>query len=419
VLPPLRSATLRASLAGWLCLAALPAPAQETFRWVTGDPHVHATAWDCDVSHSPEQLAELQERHHLDVVSALLWGIGYERDRPWFTGRDHPVSTAEHVLHFDVEVSHFEPERGGHLILLGLRELDFFDAGATSLSGVPVVDWASGQDPGVTIGMAHGFKWPADGSFPRLDTWGRPFELPVHAARGRIHFLSTEEPGETVVDPGTWKLWKSLQNAGLRVTLMGASDYPCIAHSFDGDVLRNHALIRGPLSYAAWLEAIRAGRVVVASGDRESLNLEVAGARLGEEARLGAGLPATIVVEANLAGAADVEILGNGRPVLTLPLPAGHARVVTEIALESSAWLVARSPRAVTNPVYALVDGRPIRASAEDACYLVRYVDYLADSVARGSINMHGSRDAALAAYAEARRTLEARFLESGGSECR
>jgi len=411
------------SLAGILLLGLAPAPgrAQEPLRWITGDPHVHATAWDCDVSHSPEQLEDLLELHHLNVASALIWGIGYDRDRPWFSGRDHPVSTAEHVLHFDVEVSHFEPERGGHLILLGLHDLDLFDAGATSLSGVPVVDWARGQGADVTVGMAHGFKWPADGSFPRLDTWGRPFEFPVHAARGRIHFLSTEETGaSTVVDPGTWKLWKSLQNVGLRITLMGASDYPCIAHSFDGDVLRNHALVQGgDVSYAGWLEAIRAGRVAVASGDQESLNLEMGSAKLGEEVRIVAGRPVRVVVEANLASAADVEILGNGSPILTLPMPSGHARVETEVALEASAWVVARSPRALTNPVYALVEGRPVRASVEDACYLLRYVDYLADSVADGSINMHGSREQALAAYAEARVALSERFLESGGTECR
>ena len=81
--------------------------------------------------------------------------------------------------------------------------------------------------------------------------------------------------------------------------------------------------------------------------------------------------------------------------------------------------MVARSLRAVTSPIYVLVDDAPIRVSSEDACYLIRYIDFLTAHVRDGAIDMGSDRDIALAAYTEARNVFEARFREAGGESCR
>ena len=59
-----------------------PASAGEALEWAAGDPHVHTTAWGCDIGRDPEEIVELLELFGLDVASSLVWGAGYERDRP-------------------------------------------------------------------------------------------------------------------------------------------------------------------------------------------------------------------------------------------------------------------------------------------------------------------------------------------------
>jgi hypothetical protein len=99
-------------------------------------------------------------------------------------------------------------------------------------------------------------------------------------------------------------------------------------------------------------------------------------------------------------------------------LPDGFSRFETDLVFERSAWVVARSPRALTSPIYVVVDDAPIRVSADDACYLIGYVDFLTAHVRDGAIDMGGDRDTALAAYAEAKDVLEVRFREAGGESC-
>ena len=56
----------------------------------------------------------------------------------------------------------------------------------------------------------------------------------------------------------------------------------------------------------------------------------------------------------------------------------------------------------LTSPVYVLVGGQPIRASANDVCYLWRSVEDLEDLVTSGRLRLGDSRDEALRAYGEA-----------------
>ena len=84
-----------------------------------------------------------------------------------------------------------------------------------------------------------------------------------------------------------------------------------------------------------------------------------------------------------------------------------------------SAWIAARSPRVQTSPVYVLVGGQPIRASADDVCYLWRSVEDLEGLVTSGRLRLTDSRDEALRAYGEAVTELQRRFVESGGQSCR
>jgi hypothetical protein len=220
------------------------------------------------------------------------------------------------------------------------------------------------------------------------------------------------------VDAGTFRLWKAAQNAGFRVALAGASDWSCLTHEFGDDTPRTDVIVDGTLTYESWLLAIKAGRTAAARGAGNHLNLRVEGRRLGDEVRLSGPQDVTVTLETAGVDPADVEVLVNGQPVLRVPVAGGVQLVQARVPITRSSWISARSPHVLTSPVYVLVGGHPIRASADDACYLERAVLDLENLVTSGRLRLTESRDEALRAYGEAVAELERRFAESGGQSC-
>lgn len=242
-----------------------------------------------------------------------------------------------------------------------------------------------------------------------------PWEAAVHAARGRLDFLSMERMPEG--EPGTFRLWKALQNAGLRVAIAGGSDWPCLAARFHERTPRTDVIVEGPLTYEKWLLSIKAGRTTAAAGIGNRLNVRVEGRRIGEEVQLAAPRDVTVTLE-TAGKAADVDVLVNGEAAARVAVAAGVQVAQVRVPVARSSWIAARSRYALTSPVYVLVGGRPIRASPGDICYLWRSVEHLEDLVRMRLLNLYESQDEALAAYREAVNELQRRFAESGGGVC-
>jgi len=387
---------------------------QRPVTWIPSDVHVHGTG--CSEYATPDDLAERLMAQQIQVGAALVWGEGYEDDGVFFTGRDHPLSTPRFILHYDLEVSHFVAARTGHLVLLGLDSLAFSpDVFNIPQSGVPVVEWARRQ-PRAVVGMAHGQFWPKDGSFP-VPPGGCcvPWEVVVHAARGRLDFLSMERSlGE---EPGTFLLWKALQNAGFRVAITGGSDWSCLADRFHELTPRTDVIVEGDLTYEKWLLALKSGRSAAATGVGNRLNLRVEGRRLGEEVQLAGPQEVTVTIETG-GSAADVEVLVNGDVATRVPVAGGVQLAQARVPVAKSSWIAARSPHVVTSPVYVLVGGRPVRASSQDICYLWRSIEHLEELVTTGRLRLFDSKDEAIGAYREAVSELQRRFAESGGQFC-
>ncbi len=388
---------------------------QRPVAWTTSDVHVHSSG--CSAYASPAGLAELLKAQQIQVGAALVWGNGYADDAVFFTGRDDPVSTPGFILHYDLEISRFVAAKTGHLILLGLDSLAFSpDVSYVPQSGVPVVEWARRQ-PRAVVGMAHAQFWPADGSFP-FPPGGccTPFEVVVHAVRGRLDFLSMERMLDE--EPGTFRLWKALQNAGFRVAISGGSDYSCLADRFHERTPRTDVIVDGPLTYESWLLAIKAGRTAAAAGVGNHLNVRVEGRRLGEEVQLAAPQQVTVTLE-TAGSATEVEVLVNGEVVTQVPVTAGVQLVQVRVPVPTSSWIAARSRNGLTSPVYVIVGGRPVRPSSEDICYLWRSVDHLEDLVTTRRLYLYESAPESISAYHEAIDELKRRFAESGGQLCR
>jgi cysteine-rich repeat protein len=394
---------------------------QAPVNWIPSDPHIHSTG--CGVFGTPEDVERELRRQQIRLGAALVWGDrdSWEDDLRYFTGKDHPLSKPpEFVLHYDLEVSGFPADRTGHLLLLGLDALPErpYDS---PYSGVPVLRWARTQ-PRLVAGMAHGQFWTPTTRFPvPPQVCCTPWEFPVHVARGQLDFVGLERlPADEPypVDEGTFQAWKAAQNSGFRVAITGASDFPCITHEFGSRTPRTDVIVDGELSYERWLEGLKAGRAAAAIGVGNRLHVRVNRARVGEEVRLTEPGEVTVTLESVEPLPVDVEVLVNGLVAARPRVDGGAQLLQLKLPVQKSSWIAARSPRILTNPVYVLVGGQPVRASAEDTCYLVRWVDHVWDLAQSRRINLRESEAEALAAYAEARTELMKRFTEAGGLTC-
>lgn len=389
---------------------------------VASDPHIHAHG--CSGDSRTEDLQRISSDRGVALTVPLVWGDGYREDRGSFTGLDHPASRAGSLVHYEMEISHFPAAQTGHLLLYGLRSIDFSPAPfRTPKAGMPVTDFARAQGPQVVVGMAHGQFWPSTGRLPDFPdaTCCMPYDFAPEALRGRVSFLGTEHrPGLPVLDAGTDFLYRKVLNAGGRAALVGASDFPCINRRMDGDVPRTDVLLdqAGDVTYERWLAALQRGRTTLASGTGTRLNMRVNGARIGDEVRVRSGQALRVTVESRMPVPTQVLVLANGVPVASAQVEAAPQAAELALQLDRSAWLQAVTPWVATSPIYVLVDERQIRGAPEDTCYLLRYMDRLIRAVERRELDLGGEAAASLAAYQEVRAELARRFSEAGGGAC-
>lgn len=392
-----------------------PADRENGIDWsrIWADPHLHANGCNGALE-SVDIVARLIGRG-LQVGSALVWGVpeSWSTDRARFTGEDDPASVARAILHYDLEISEFPAGSMGHLTLLGLRSLNFARMPhAGPLSGIPIARWARAQGSRSLIGMSHAQSWPDGGRIPSPGMFGlAPIEFPIHVVLSRNTFLEFEGPNLG----GGLELWKALQNSGFRVAVVGASDFPC---ALDIGDTRTRVLIDGPVSYAAYLDAIRAGRTVYVDGNGGWLDLTVNGARLGAELAVSHGAEVVLKVDSDLAAGGSVTVLVNGQAVENLDVGPGPDSFTRRMTIDSSSWIAVQSAGIVTSAIYVIADGRPIRASADDACFLWRHVDNLIRLMQSGSLDFGPDQQQTMAAYTTARSTFNDRFVEAGGTTC-
>jgi hypothetical protein len=169
--------------------------------------------------------------------------------------------------------------------------------------------------------------------------------------------------------------------------------------------------LEGKLTYAAWCEGIREGRNYVSDGHSHLLNFKadtIAMGQNGSELRL--TNPGVVRVTATVAALLDekpnpglrrrpyaekpywdierarlgdtrqvpVELVVNGYPVARQNLDADGSLhdVSFETRVDKSSWLALRIlPSAHTNPIFVLVDGKPIRASRRSAQWCLEGVN--------------------------------------------
>ena len=401
-----------------------PAGNPEPAGWYAGDAHVHL---DCGVGsgHDPMTAGEIlaaMKIHNLAVVSLLAdMGNGEvrvaDRDLPQVNGLDYPDSAAGRLLHWDAEW-HFDPQGvtfekkvvGGHLILLGLKHAKTIFAEYP----YPIIEWAKKQ--GAMAGFAH-MQYLNDG-IPNELSCCLPLDYPVEVALGTVDFLM-EDVGR---NEAALHAYYRLLNCGFRPGLAAATDFPCNDRKPIGTLLTYVAIPGGRLTYRNWIEGIARGRTVIStSGHAEFLDLKVEGtAGPGDEIRLRRGrqLPVTVrwsVVQPLLG---RIELVRNGEVIDSRggsASPGAPLEMRVSIEFLESGWLSARrmdnqGHQTHTAAVFVTVQQAPIRASAEDALYFVRFIDNLLQKTSPGGPwNQYFSRDLAAAQkrYRQARKIFQ------------
>ena len=85
------------------------------YGWYSGDHHIHSSG----CSHyenptegvRPEDMWPQIDGEALNLASVLTWGPSYYFQKQFFSGVDHPLSTASRLMHYDLEVSGEPPRR--------------------------------------------------------------------------------------------------------------------------------------------------------------------------------------------------------------------------------------------------------------------------------------------------------------------
>jgi len=186
---------------------------------------------------------------------------------------------------------------------------------------------------------------------------------------------------------------------------------------------RTYAKLEGPLSEAAYLNAIRTGRTFATNGPM--LILTANGADSGAEIEYPMDSDEPIWIKADLRSIQRIdslEILYNGKVIKRVNLddevPSPVLRKSAAMGLKPlrSGWVAARATftgpdghlrQAHTSGVYVTVDGKPT-ASKTDAEYMIRWIDRLLEvSNKPGRYKSHDERMQTQAIFKEARYVYE------------
>lgn len=381
--------------------------------WWSGDHHIHAAGCahytkPTEGVHAPDMARHCQGED-LKIGANLTWGPCFDYQKQFFTGKDDKVSTYPYILRYDIEVSGFGSHNSGHLCLLRLKDQMY--PGGTSMSHWPTLclntlKWAKKQ--GAVTGPAHS-GWGLEVDSAELPNYTVPPFKGI-GANEYIVDVTHEVPGpdgklvravdfiSTVDTPYPWELniWYHTLNVGYRTRISGETDFPCIYGERVG-LGRSYVKLDGKLDYDEWCEGIRQGRNYVGDGKSHILDFKVNDVRMGENgselklakagpvkisARIAARLnetpnpelqnrrfdqkPYWDIERARLGDSrtVPVELIVNGFPVAKQTFRAdGQMREVTfDATLDKSSWVAIRIlPSSHTNPIFVLVDGKPIR----------------------------------------------------------
>ncbi len=431
--------------------------------WWSGDHHIHAAGCahyekPTEGVHAPDMM-----RHCLGedvkVGANLTWGPCFDYQKQFFTGKDDKVSNYPYLLRYDVEISGFGSHQSGHLVLLRLKDQMF--PGGDSKHHWPTLclnslRWAKKQ--GAVVGPAHS-GWGLEVKSTELPNY-EPAPFNGIGANEYIVDVTHHVPGpdgkmvpavdfiSTVDTPYVWELniWYHTLNCGFRTRISGETDFPCIYGEKVG-LGRSYVKLDGKLDYDQWCEGIRKGRNYVGDGKSHLMDFKIDGVAMGERgSELRLSKPKDVKISARVAARLDqipnkviskkhysekpywdierariedsrevaVELVVNGNLAARKKIVAdGKPNDVSfNVNIPKSSWVALRVlPSSHTNPIFVLVEDKPIRSSRRSAEWCLAAVDRCWSNKER--FIKADEKEDAKSAYAHARETYRDILSES------
>ena len=396
--------TVRAGVTTTVTLQPRPLSA-DLEGWYSGDTHAHDLHQGrFGLTH--QTLFDQSVAEDLNVTNVLIHMDGTRLMGRWadLTGEPHRLSTRTHIMQFAEEF------RGslGHIGMLGIRNYILPLTGGVNntayeqtASDTPYLDGARAQ------GGIAGFMHPYLNAGKDAAGWSGSL-IPVDVALGKGDFYDVASLYSDEL--ASAEMYYKLLNCGFRLAATGGTDnFPDVFRDPPPGTDRTYAKVEGPLTMAAWLAAVKAGRTFATTGPLIDFTVNDLGP--GAVLRLPADsfVPVTARVRAQSMTPMDrLEVIVNGTVVRSVtkddrpagmpprpPTPAG-ARVGAgyqeslgfdvSVTIPDGGWIAARiigPPSrfvgdsyafAHTTPVYVARVGRTF-VSKEDARFLADVVD--------------------------------------------
>ena len=361
--------------------------------WRSGSNHVHMN-YAGNLHNTPENMMLMAKAEDMNMTSLQIANKDNRvLDVQAYTpGQSlHPLSKDSYVMHVGQE---YRPPFYGHISLFNLTEhlispfvTGYEGTGIESLypSNTDIFRYAKQQGG---IG-AYVHPYYADGD-PLETTLGTAKGFPVDVA---LESLSYHELWSQSAGDAPLLVWYHTLNNGFRVPVTGGEDSISSLHRVElVGVSRGYFQIGDqPFTWQSWMKALLAARGFVTNGPLLEFNAN--GAGMGEEVTVPAG-GGRVTFSGTLNSIVPVqrfELVANGQVVHTIPLTGDKRRASFELPLEvkTSGWYSLRAigapltfptentkPLAVTNPIYVIAGGQPIRSQAS-AGYFVKWIDKL------------------------------------------
>ncbi len=351
--------------------------------WYSGDGHVHDLHQGFGQTH--ESFFRQLVAEDIHVTDALIHMDGTRLMGRWsdLTGQVSPLSTRTHLLQYAQEF------RGGlgHVGMIGVREFILpFTAGAGGTPyAQPSLEHAYLEGARAQGGIA-GFMHPYQSS-PKTPAAAASTLIALDIALGLgdyydIGALWSDERGSA-------DFYYRLLNAGFRITATGGTDnFSDVWIDPPAGSDRTFARIAGPLTMAAWFDAIKRGRTFFSTGPLVQ-RFEVEGRGPGDEIAVADAASSSLRVVFDVVSIApidSVEVLVNGEVAQTVPVK-DPLRVAFDgrVEVPRGGWVALRAsgPKslyigddyafALTSPVYVVRGGRRFVSQSD--------VTFLADTV--------------------------------------
>lgn len=387
--------------------------------WWSGDHHIHAAGClhyeEPTLGVEPADMIRHIMGEDLKVGCCLTWGPCFDFQKRFFTGDTNIESQYPYTLRYDIEVSGFGSHMSGHLNLLNLTH-QIYPSGLSKdhwpTLGLNTLKWAKRQ--GAICGPAHSSIGLTTfvGRIPDTDQLDGPDELPnfkipafdgiganefivdvTHRVMGpndklipAVDFISTMNT-ERVAE---WNMWYHILNAGYRVAASGETDFPCMTGDRVG-VGRVYAHIEGNLTFDKWVKSVGNGRSYVSDGSAHLMDYRafhkdtdqwISVGKDGSELRMSNKGKISLHADASafLSDSDEIKLepIVNGYPVDSLPLKSdGVTRNVRfDYEVQKSCWIALRSfPNVHTNPIYVVVNDKPVRGPIESAKWCLAGVE--------------------------------------------